>query len=57
MYLLLFAFPVLAPKLVATYNAMKAVPRIGDDVEFIFISSDRDEASFREYFGEVRVSE
>ena len=45
------------PKLVATYNAMKAVPRIGDDVEFIFISSDRDEASFREYFGEVRVSE
>jgi nucleoredoxin len=41
------------PKLVATYNAMKAVPRIGDDVEFIFISSDRDEASFREYFGEM----
>jgi nucleoredoxin len=41
------------PKLVATYNAMKEVPAIGDDVEFIFVSSDRDDASFREYFGEM----
>jgi len=39
------------PKLAELYNAMKASGR--DDFEFIFISSDRDESSFNEYFNEM----
>jgi nucleoredoxin len=38
------------PKLAEVYNAIKATGR--EDVEFVFISSDRDEASFNEYHGE-----
>jgi len=39
------------PLLVETYNAIKA--RAPDDFEVIFVSSDRDEAAFDEYFGEM----
>jgi len=38
------------PKLAATYKAMKASGR--NDFEFIFVSSDRDQSAFDEYFGE-----
>ena len=38
------------PELVKTYNKLK---ESRSDVELIFISSDRDEASFNEYFGEM----
>jgi len=40
------------PTLVDLYNKMKEGGG-NSDVEFIFVSSDRDEASFREYFGEM----
>jgi len=36
------------PELVKTYNALKAA---GKPFEIVFVSSDRDEASFAEYFG------
>lgn len=39
------------PTLVEVYNAMKAAGR--EDFEFIFVSSDQDDASFNEYFGEM----
>mmetsp|Transcript_37731 Transcript_37731/g.48850 ORF Transcript_37731/g.48850 Transcript_37731/m.48850 type:complete len:337 (+) Transcript_37731:377-1387(+) len=39
------------PKLAELYNSMKSSER-SNDFEFIFISSDRDEASFNEYHGE-----
>lgn len=38
------------PKLVKTYNAMK---KTGKDFEFVFVSSDRDQAAFNEYYGEM----
>merc|ERR1712054_211548 len=38
------------PELVKTYNKMKEQ---GKEFEIIFASSDRDEASFKEYFGEM----
>jgi nucleoredoxin len=38
------------PRLAEVYKAMKASGK--DDFEFVFISSDRDEASFNEYHGE-----
>jgi len=40
------------PTLVSTYEAMKTAGRLAD-AEFIFVSSDRDEAAFGEYFGEM----
>lgn len=39
------------PELKKTYDQMKASGR--DDFEFIFVSSDRDQASFDEYHGEM----
>lgn len=39
------------PKLVSTYNKMKE--RSVDNFELVFISSDRDESSFKEYFSEM----
>jgi len=39
------------PKLAETYKAMKASGK--DDFEFVFVSSDRDQASFDEYLGEM----
>jgi len=39
------------PELVKVYNNMKAAGR--DDFEFIFVSSDRDEEAFNEYFAEM----
>lgn len=38
------------PKLAETYNKMK---ESREDFEFIFVSSDRDESSFNEYFAEM----
>jgi len=38
------------PELVKTYNTLKEA---GTDFEIIFVSSDRDQASFDEYFGEM----
>jgi len=38
------------PQLVKTYNAIKAA---GKDFEIIFVSSDRSQESFMEYFGEM----
>jgi len=38
------------PELVKTYNEMK---KTRSDFEFIFVSGDRDEAAFKEYFGEM----
>jgi len=39
------------PELVKTYNAMKAAGN--EDFEIIFVSSDRDQAAFDEYFAEM----
>jgi len=39
------------PQLVEVYNKMKASGR--DDFEFIFVSGDRDQKQFDEYFGEM----
>jgi len=39
------------PKLAELYNTMKASGR--EDFEFIFVSSDRDQEAFDEYFGEM----
>jgi len=39
------------PQLAEVYNNMKSSGK--DDFEFIFVSSDRDEESFNEYFGEM----
>jgi len=39
------------PKLVELYNTMKASGR--NDFEFIFVSSDEDQGSFDEYYGEM----
>ena len=44
------------PKLAALYNRMKKLAAEGkrkDDFEFVFISSDKDEAAFKEYFGNM----
>ena len=38
------------PKLVELYKKLKETR---DDVELVFVSSDRDEASFKEYYGEM----
>lgn len=38
------------PKLIKFYNKLKAS---GKDFEFVFVSSDRDEGAFKEYYGEM----
>jgi len=38
------------PKLAEAYNGMK---KAGKELEIVFVSSDRDESSFEEYFGEM----
>jgi len=43
------------PKLVKTYNAMKAAVDEGkrEDFEFVFVSSDKDKSAFDDYYGEM----